>query len=281
MKEFLRHLFYPQESNNHRSKLLHPESLLFVIVFLFVAQFFIVFSKQHFPSVLGERINITSYELLAFTNKQRQHENILPLALSSELSSAAALKAKDMFAKGYWAHTSPDGITPWQYFQVVGYDYTYAGENLARGFSTSNGVVDAWMASPTHRENMLSVNYQEVGFAVVAGKLAGEDTTLVVEMFGGKNKRALSVNNPSSTAPLPLTTSQVAAVYANSLIDGSLFTKNIALFVLLVFIVAFLLDMIMVERRKVVRFVGHNLDHMVFLGTLVIFVIFWTGGILL
>lgn len=280
MKEFFHHLFYPLESNNHRSKILHADSLLLAIILLFVGQFFIVFGKEHFPSILGARIDISSQELLNFTNQKRQQQSALPLTLSAELSKVAELKAKDMFEKGYWAHTSPDGVTPWHYFQVVGYDYTFAGENLARGFSTSNGVVDAWMASPSHRENVLSNNYQEVGFAVVEGKLAGEDTTLVIEMFGGKSKKTLSIN-PPTVATVPLTTSNVAAVSANSLIDGTSFTKNIALFVLLVFIVAFILDMIMVERRKVVRFVGHNLDHILFLGTLLIFVILWTGGVLL
>src|SRR5262249_8899486 len=51
----------------------------------------------------------------------------------------------------------------------------------------SSGVVDAWMASPSHRDNLMKPTYREVGFAVVNGNLLGEDTTLVVQMFGTKN----------------------------------------------------------------------------------------------
>ena len=89
-----------------------------------------------------------------------------------------------MFAKNYWAHVSPDGTTPWVFIKSAGYSYVYAGENLARGYNTSQDVVTAWMASPEHKQNMLSSNYQNVGFAIVTGNLTGEDTVLVVEMFG-------------------------------------------------------------------------------------------------
>src|SRR5204863_2082531 len=109
------------------------------------------------------------------------------LTISNELSRAASDKASDMFAKNYWAHNAPDGTTPWVFIKSSGYEYIYAGENLARGFTTSQSVVDAWMASPEHKENMLSKNYKNVGFAVATGNLNGEDTVLVVEMLGSTN----------------------------------------------------------------------------------------------
>lgn len=283
MRDLLHHFFYPLEENNHRAKLLHHSSIFSVIAFLLVGQFLLSFGKTHFPSVLGEKIDISSQELLLFTNNKRQQDSISPLTLNVDLSKAAYLKAQDMFAKGYWAHTSPDGVTPWYYFKTVGYDYTYAGENLARGFNTSSSVVDAWMASPTHRENVLSRSYEEVGFAIVQGKLSGEDTTLVVEMFGGKNQHPLAAKSPRAipTTSPPLLTKNVAAVSSETLIDSSMFSKNIAFLILIFFIVAFIFDMLIVERKKIVRFVGHNVDHIAFLGMLLFLIMLISKGVIL
>ena len=86
-----------------------------------------------------------------------------------------------MFSKDYWAHNAPDGTTPWVFIKNTGYNYIYAGENLARGFNSASDVINAWMNSPEHRQNVLSPNYQNVGFAVATGTLSGEDTVLVVE----------------------------------------------------------------------------------------------------
>ena len=66
-----------------------------------------------------------------------------------------------MIAKNYWAHNAPDGASPWSFFKNVGYRYLYAGENLARDFGDSASVVNAWMNSPTHRDNLLSGRYRK------------------------------------------------------------------------------------------------------------------------
>ena len=101
------------------------------------------------------------------------------------LTKAAALKADDMFSDNYWAHFAPDGTSPWYFYGKVGYSYTWAGENLARDFQTSAGVVAGWMASTAgHKENILNSNFTEVGVAVKNGVLQGEETTLVVQLFG-------------------------------------------------------------------------------------------------
>ena len=89
-----------------------------------------------------------------------------------------------MLEKQYWDHFGPNGETPWQFIRASSYAYVYAGENLAKGFRTSEGVVEAWMASPTHRANIMSGNYKDIGVAVVEGELLGKQTILVVQMFG-------------------------------------------------------------------------------------------------
>jgi len=184
MYRFLRHFLLPHHSNNHRAKALHVDSLLCYVFLFAILNFGIRIIHREFPSVLGYATDIRVDALLAGTNAERVNNGLSPLRLNGTLSQAAAAKAQDMFANNYWAHNSPQGKTPWSFIVNSGYKYTIAGENLAKNFSTSGGVVSAWMASPSHRENIVKSGYQDVGFAIVNGVLNGEETTLVVQMFG-------------------------------------------------------------------------------------------------
>ncbi len=184
MEHFLRHFFVPHHSNNHRAKALHIDSMLCYVLIFAIFNFGIRIAHREFPNVLGYATDIRVDQLLSVTNSNRQALGLSPLTYNVTLSQAAALKAQDMFAHDYWAHTSPEGKTPWDFIQQAGYSYTVAGENLAKNFSTSQGVVDAWMASPTHRDNIIKPSYRDIGFAIVNGVLNGEETTLVVQMFG-------------------------------------------------------------------------------------------------
>ena len=141
---------------------------------------------KQYPAVLGDATSMSIQDLLNDTNIQREANGVAPLKLNSDLTHAAQMKAKDMFAKNYWAHVSPDGTTPWVFIKDSGYVYLYAGENLARGYDSSSDVVTAWMNSPTHRENLLSPHYTDIGFAVASGNLTGSNTVLVVQEFGSK-----------------------------------------------------------------------------------------------
>ncbi len=137
-----------------------------------------------FPGVLGYASNINTSDLMKYTNQRRSDAGLPALRLNGALSLAASKKAEHMFAKGYWAHIAPDGTEPWDFIIGSGYDYIYAGENLAKNFSNSKDVVQAWYNSSSHRQNLLNKNYTEVGFASVNGVLNGYETTLVVQMFG-------------------------------------------------------------------------------------------------
>lgn len=127
-------------------------------------------------------------DFLKATNDARIAAGIAPLTLSKTLSSAAAAKALDMQLNGYWAHYRPtDHKAPWDFMHENGYNYTVAGENLAKGFTSVRGITDAWMASPTHRANLLSDKYTEVGFADLQVKQADGSTELfTVQMFGAR-----------------------------------------------------------------------------------------------
>lgn len=122
------------------------------------------------------------------TNAARTEQGLPSLALNETLNAAAARKAADMVAAGYWDHFRPsDNKAPWDFMKESGYDYSVAGENLARGFKTAAGITAAWMASPTHRANLLSEKYDEVGFAVVEGlDENGEPALITVQFFGSR-----------------------------------------------------------------------------------------------
>lgn len=109
------------------------------------------------------------------------------------LSAAAQLKANDMAAKGYFAHVSPDGKTPWYWIDKVGYSYDYAGENLAVNFIDSADVSNAWMASPTHRANILNPVFKEVGTATAVGTYKGRNAIFVVQLFGTPTGKVTAV----------------------------------------------------------------------------------------
>ena len=290
MKDFLHHLFIPRESNNHRPKVLHHKSLFLIIVALIVGQLIFSSVETKHPSILGVNTDISVGDLLLLTNKERQQKNFQPLILNKGLSEAAMLKARDMFENNYWSHSSPTGVTPWYFIQKSGYEYVYAGENLARGFSTSESIMRAWMVSPTHKDNILSQNYQEVGFAIAKGKLLGEDTILVVEMFG-KN---IASSQPETTAKQLISgaasNSQLLDVkietgqpFINSkpLIDANALSWDISVILISIFILILILDMIIVEKKKIIRLVGHNLGHIIFLGGILAAIIIFTRGVII
>lgn len=303
VKAVLHHLFIPHESNNYRAKILHHKSLFLAICVLLCAAFVANTVHRTFPGVLGISNNITLNQLLQMTNQKRAENSVGSLVMNTALASAAQKKADDMFTKNYWAHNGPDGTTPWVFIRGAGYDYLYAGENLARGFTTTQDAIDAWMASPDHRRNMLSKNYQDVGFAVVEGKLTGEDTILIVEELGSKTLVAQipqtsfqvtkDVQTAQAQAPAPTEAVPQQAIrpigplvkpseIARPVMSSSSLSKNIVVVMLLFFIAAFILDMIIIERKKVTRFVGHNEDHIFYLAAILVFiiVIFGKGAIL-
>ena len=172
----------PHKANQYRPHFIRRYSLAAIIVVMFGLQ--LSYNWSSTGSILGVKANVTAETLLTDANKERQSHELTPLQYNEKLSAAAYYKAKDMFRQQYWAHTAPDGTTPWQWFAKVDYKYAYAGENLAKNFTSADATTIAWMASPKHRANILNDKYTDVGYAVVNGMLDGEQTTIIVSLFG-------------------------------------------------------------------------------------------------
>lgn len=283
----LRYYLTPHHSNNHRPALMQPVYLAVIVVFLFGLQISTRLLHSARPDILGFATNISIDQLLVYTNEERQSDGLSLLSLNPVLSQAAEKKAKDMFEKGYWAHNAPDGTTPWDFIHGEGYRYTFAGENLARDFSYSKDVVDAWMASPSHRDNLMRPEYQDIGFAVVNGTLNGEETTLVVQMFGTKRQgAAVAQHEPKPLVP-PVSANEHSAqpvqlgAVNRPAIDLSSFQRNISFMMLGVFMAVLAIDGMMIWRHKTIRIAGHNMAHFIFLLMIAGIVILGTSGSIL
>lgn len=184
----MRRLFIPQKENRFHAVAIRQGALAAYTVFLIVFNIIIAprfgLGQQAFAS------SISSARLVELANQSRQEAGAGTLSIDNRLVAAAEAKARDMFEDQYWAHYAPDGASPWDFIIASGYDYVYAGENLAKDFITSDAVHDAWMNSPSHRDNILNSRYRDIGIAVVDGVLDGSRTTLVVQMFGAESSSA-------------------------------------------------------------------------------------------
>jgi len=195
---FLKHVFIPHEHNDYKPHFFREISVALILAgSIFMLGFSFGSSFLIHQTVLGA--NVTANVLVDLTNESRLAYNELPLSRNTLLDQAAALKADDMAANSYFSHNSPTGVTPWHWFQKAGYTFLYAGENLAINFIDANEVRDAWLASPTHRANLLDVRFREIGMATVSGIYKDGPTIYVVQMFGTPAVEKVAATTSSST----------------------------------------------------------------------------------
>ncbi len=203
IKQALKKYFIPHEENDHKPHILRPRTIAFVFIVAIVAEStFVIGTKYILPqSKLFGIVEVNA--LVDGTNQNRVANNLPDLQVSPLLMAAAQDKANDEATKGYFAHTSPQGITPWYWFQQAGYNYLYAGENLAINFTDSQDVVTAWMNSPEHRANILSTQFTQVGIATAQGMYNGQPTIFVAEEFGTPAPAPIAFVNTASAASMP------------------------------------------------------------------------------
>lgn len=310
------HLFFPWHTNNQKARLLHPEIIILFVIKLIIFQAVLQFIPASGLRILGYAANISPDEVIRITNEQRVSVGLLPLEANATLAQAAQAKAADMLNNNYWAHVSPDGIQPWSFFVNAGYSYRYAGENLARDFTNPTSAVDAWMASPTHKDNLLSANYREIGIAVVEGDLDGVDTTIIVQFFGTKytdtipsvpiaeaipiatevpqvTPSPVPESSPSpvpvaATFPSPSPTSLLVAVQTpiveaglvgeRVLISPFSTTKGVSLVVVGLLLNVLVFDGLVTRRRRIARIGGRTFAHLSFLGMILAIVLILKAG---
>ncbi len=209
MISWLKKHFIPHQGNNHRPHFLRTQNtrsivlaILFIEAFIFLIPTLIHINKNGgmaavLPSILSD-----------LTNEERAVNKETPLVINPVLNKAALMKATDMANNGYFAHTSPDGKTPWYWLEKVGYDYQYAGENLAVNFTDSKDVTKAWMESPSHKSNIIKKNYTEMGTGIATGIYEGKETVFVAQVYANPLPKKLEAENISikekSTKEVPV-----------------------------------------------------------------------------
>jgi hypothetical protein len=146
------------------------------------------FGGSLFPSEINAQTpqpTLHAGGIFLYTNVERHRAGLPILASDPALSRAAMLKMQDLFARQYFAHESPSGETIDDLADRIGYAYLAIGENLAMGtFQTNKEVVDAWMNSPGHRENILSRTYSQIGVAAGRSIYQGRSVWMIVQAFG-------------------------------------------------------------------------------------------------
>jgi hypothetical protein len=285
--QFLYH-FLPHPEEKRRATLLLNKSIFTYCLLIVSVGLIFRLIPVYLPGVLGYASNINSADLLTQTNKKRAEAGLPALSTSDKLASAAQKKGQHMFKKGYWAHVAPDGTEPWDFILGEGYDYVYAGENLAKNFGNSKDVVSAWMNSPSHKQNLMNQNYTDVGYAVVNGVLNGYESTIVVQMFG-KPRYAKAGAAPAvqkqNIANVP--SDSVKAISAEVVEQPEIYTQvevtpvldvrkatKILSLVFGGFIIALLvLDMWYSKKMGITKINGHTLAHVTFL--LLVIVSIW------
>ena len=235
----LKGFFIPTKSNGYQPILLRKIALTFYTIILILVNSF--GGLVGIPEVMAS--SITPDNLINLTNQQRTAAGLNSLSNNAALTAAAQAKANNMFQEQYWDHFGPNGESPWMFISQAGYKYIYAGENLAKGFKTAEGVHEAWMASPTHKENIMSGNYKDIGIAVVEGTLLGKKTILVVQMFGnlttqtvkaqtvtpsGEVKQRATISESGQIKSISITNPKTGDLINNANIDIEGETKNVS-----------------------------------------------------
>ena len=202
MSNWFKRLFIPHVGNAYRPHFLLTHNVRQMIGMIVGFELIVFIFPTLFFANFIETLNLSAVlpgVLSTLTNEERGRNSLPQLTESPLLSQVAQLKANDMAANSYFAHTSPEGKTPWHWFKLVGYSYTHAGENLAVSFTDSHDVTRAWMNSPSHRANIIGKNYREIGTGAATGTYKGAKTVFVAQVYGSpRNPRTLTGAVPVS-----------------------------------------------------------------------------------
>lgn len=212
--------FFPHERNAYRPNFFSYRSLgvvamgLVILQGIYFTQTKFVFEQTDFLAAVLPAV------LTGLTNEDRVEQGLPLLTRDERLAQAAQLVANDMAEKGYFAHYSPDGMSPWYWLDQVDYQYIFAGQNLAVNFTDSKDVEEAWLNSPTHRANIMKREYTRIGIAVAEGQYQGESATFVVQYFATPTSVAVLPNEGLSTVASPEASPRVEEPQGNPTAAG-------------------------------------------------------------
>jgi len=118
-------------------------------------------------------------QVVRLCNAERAKQGLAPLTLNWQVARVARYKSDDMRDRSYFSHTSPTYGSPFDMLKRFNVPYTTAGENIAKGQTTAQAVVTAWLNSEGHRKNIMNASFTEIG----VGYSHGGGTTYWTQMF--------------------------------------------------------------------------------------------------
>lgn len=210
--------FIPHEGNGHHPHVLKHRVLLGYSILLVLLKAVALAGAVALPSSSLFASAITAQNIISLTNATREGLGLPALTVDGRLTNAAEAKARDMVVNQYFAHTSPAGISPWYWIKKFGYIYRYSGENLAVHYVEAEDVQGGWLASPTHRANIVNPRFVNIGVGVASGDFEGYPSIFVVQMFGqpkdAETQTAVAASTSTPTVPAPEPTEAKPAVLA-------------------------------------------------------------------
>jgi len=213
MFAWLKKYFIPTEINDFQPHFLRIKNIRLILATILIAEAGVLMLPYVIsaidPAQNGYLAAVLPSVLDDLTNQKRQSQNLSVLTQNFQLDKVATLRAQDMAQKGYFSHVSPDGKPPWYWFNLVGYKYEFAGENLAVDFTDSEDVTLAWMNSPTHRANILKDVYTEIGTGIATGTFQGRPTVFVAQVFGKPAKAIRAVTEIANTSRLATSSQEI------------------------------------------------------------------------
>lgn len=187
VRESLKHHFVPHAENNYHPQIFHSKRAIFYSLFFIAIKAFVIGFSVFLPFeayMASDVLTAQANKILALTNDVRVKEGIPTLDRVVLLDQTASARALDMAENGYFSHAGPDGHTFAYFMKATNHRYVTSGENLAMGFQTANEVVDAWIKSPGHYENLIEPEFKEFGIGISEGVYDGASTIFIAEHFG-------------------------------------------------------------------------------------------------
>lgn len=185
--EKLRDFFIPHAGNNYQPKSLKPKRLFFYGLSVVMVKAILLLLVFSYPITAWMTPDISAEEgrkIIALTNQLRSKLNLGELKGNYKLDQAAVKKVEDMFINQYFAHRSPRGLDLEYFLKSVAYNnYIVVGENLAMGYDSAGEVMTAWENSPTHYENLVDPNFNEIGVALAGGAYLDKETIFIAQYF--------------------------------------------------------------------------------------------------
>lgn len=160
---------------------------IFIICFSVFGLYTIIAPKHIYAaSVEKDEETIKPNEIIKFINIERNKFNLPEIKYNSNLMQLAEIRIIDMKKQLYFSHVNPQGKNLKDFIKLVDYNYMIAGENLAMNYYNNEEVVQAWMESPTHRDNILRSNYNDIGISYGEVEINGKNKIIIAMILGRK-----------------------------------------------------------------------------------------------